>query len=154
MKEQVLVVLDAENPSEGAFEFGLNFARRMKAGLLILSIVDLPRIDTYWLRVEWDFQAEMEEMTRKRLEHYLQRARDTGVESQCLVRRGKAWDQIAEISHDGSHCVLAVVGLSEKSPKRKSLDRLTRQLMEAVTNHLSCPLVTVTGRGDVHPFTI
>ena len=153
MKEQVLVVMDAENPSESAFVFGLNFARRMNAGLLILSIVDLPHIDAYWLRIEWNFQAEMEELTRKKLEPYLERAREAGVETQCMIRPGNASQQIAELSHEGGHCLLAVVGLPARSVKRNPLDRVTRQLMEAVEKHLSCPLVTVTGRGDVSPFT-
>lgn len=153
MKEQVLIVMDAEHPSETAFVFGLNFARRMNAGLLILAVVDLPHIDSYWLRIEWDFQAEMEDLARKTLEPYLERARAAGVEAERIIGRGKASDQIAHISHERGRCVLAVVGLPEASLKKKPLDRVTRQLMEAVTTYLSCPLVTVSGRGDLFPFT-
>ena len=89
----VVVATDLSRVSEGAVEVGIDLARRLKARLLLLNVLDLGRLSGLGRHDRVDqARAEREPL----LLDLVRNARDAGVEAEYLLFQGSPVEAITE----------------------------------------------------------
>ena len=110
-----LAVVDETTECDRAVYFAARRASLTGGGLTLLYII--PREDfPHWLGVEAVMRAEAEEEARKRLYHFVDRAREiAGLDAEIVIREGNRTEEIAQIVEEDEDIAILVLAAGTSS---------------------------------------
>jgi nucleotide-binding universal stress UspA family protein len=148
---KILVAIDGSEFSRNAVRFASCLAMKIKAEVIALRVIDLPRY-SHWMAVSNKVREEMIENSRKIIDETIAIGRDEfGIAIIGSVREGSPVEEIVKAVNEDETIAMVVLGASGKGhAARKIVGSTTEGLIHEVNRALHCAVIVVPGSDDAY----
>ena len=148
---KILVAIDGSEFSRNAVRFASCLAMKIKAEVIALRVIDLPRY-SHWMAVSNKVREEMTENSKKIIEETVAIGRDEfGIAITGSIREGSPVEEIIKAVNEDETIAMLVLGASGKGhAARKIVGSTTEGLIHEVNRALHCAVVVVPGSDEAY----
>jgi len=148
---KILVAIDGSEFSRNAVRFASCLAMKIKAGVIALRVIDLPRY-SHWMAVSNKVREEMIENSKKIIEEAVAIGQNEfGVAITGSVREGSPAEEIVKTVNEDETIAMGVLGASGKGhAARKLVGSTTEGLIHEVNRALHCAVIVVPGSDEAY----
>jgi len=148
---KILVCIDGSEFSKNAVRFGACLSAKIKAEVVALRVIDVPRY-SHWMAISKKVKEEMNESAKKIIDDAQEIARkEFGVEVIGLIKEGSPVEIIIKTVHEDDEIAMVVLGASGKShTARRFVGSTTEELIREVSRSLHCAVIVVPGHDEMY----
>ena len=148
---RILVAIDGSEFSRNAVRFASCLAMKIKAEVIALRVIDLPRY-SHWMAISNKVREEMIENSRKVIEETVAIGRDEfGIAITGFVREGSPVEEIIKAVNEDETIAMVLLGASGKGhATRKLVGSTTEGLIHEVNRALHCAVIVVPGSDEAY----
>jgi len=148
---KILVAIDGSEFSRNAVRFASCLAMKIKAEVIALRVIDLPRY-SHWMAVSNKVREEMTDNSKKIIEETVAIGRDEfGIAITGSIREGSPAEEIIKAVNEDETIAMLVLGASGKGhAARKIVGSTTEGLIHEVNRALHCAVIVVPGSDDAY----